>query len=99
MKRVARSLRKGPFSSVRCAYLEINTPSIPNAVRRAAREGAREIRIVPYFVLSGRHTREHIPQIVSAERKRLGKKTKILLRPFLGFDERIVAVVKDRIRG
>lgn len=99
MKRVARSLRQGSFSSVRCAYLEISFPSIPDAVRRALGEGAREIRILPYFVLSGRHIREDIPRIVSEERKRWGRKVKIVLCPYLGYDERIVQVVRDRLRG
>ena len=97
MKRVARSVRKGPFSSVRCAYLEISGPSIPDAIEEAISEGAREVRILPYFVLSGRHIREHIPGIVSAEKKRWGKKARIVLCPYLGFDERIAAVVKARL--
>ncbi len=99
MKRVAASLRKGAFSSVRCAYLEITAPSIPEAIGRAVREGARDVRVVPYFVLSGRHIREHIPQIVAGERARWKGKAKIVLCPYLGYDERIVAVVKDRLRG
>ena len=99
MKRIAGSLRKGPFSSVHCAYLEITAPSIPEAIGRAVREGAKEIRVVPYFVLSGRHIREHIPQIAAEERARWKGKAKITLCPYLGFDERIAAVVKDRLRG
>ena len=99
MKRVAHSLRKAPFSSVRCAYLEISSPSIPEAVRRAIREGARELRILPYFVLSGRHIQEDIPRIVAEERKRWGRKVKIVLCSYLGYDERIVQVVRDRLRG
>ncbi len=98
MKRVARSLRKSLFSSVRCAYLEISAPSIPKGIARAVREGAREVRVLPYFVLSGRHIREHIPAIVSEERKRWKGKAKIVLCPYLGYDERIVGVVRDRLR-
>lgn len=99
MKRVARSLRKGPYSSVSCAFLEISLPSIPDAVAQAVSEGSREVRILPYFVLSGRHIREDIPRIVSAEKKRWAKKAKIVLCPYLGYDERIAQVVKDRLRG
>ena len=79
-----------------CAYLEINSPSISQAIERAIRRGAREVRVVPYFVLSGRHVSEHIPAIIRQARKRHGPKVTIGLRPYLGFDERIVAVVKER---
>ncbi len=99
MKSVAHALRKGPYSSVRRAYLEITTPSIPEAIGRAVREGAKEVRVFPYFVLSGRHIREDIPQIVAEERARWKEKAKIVLCSYLGYDERIVAVVKDRLRG
>ena len=99
MKQVARELRKGPYSSVRCAYLEITRPSIPQAVKSAVRSGAREIRLVPYFVLSGRHIREHIPQIAREERARWKKTTKVTLCPYLGYDKRIVEVVKERVKN
>ena len=97
MKRVAARLRRGDFRSVRCAFLEISTPSIPDALRSAIRQGATEVRVVPYFVSSGRHIRNDIPAILTAERKRWGKAARIVLCPYLGFDERIVRVVEDRI--
>ena len=98
MKRVAAALRRGVPGPVRCAYLEINAPSIPEAIGQAVRRGAREVRLVPYFVLSGRHVTRHIPQIVREEKKRYGKKVRITLCPYLGYDSRIVGVVKDRLR-
>ena len=97
MKRVASRLRRGPYHLVRCAYLEITSPSIPEAVREAVEKGAREVRVLPYFVLSGRHIRQDIPQIVSAEKKRWRGRTRIVLCPYLGYDERIVGVVRDRL--
>ena len=98
MRRVARRLAHGPFRSVQCAYLEINYPSIPDAIRQAVERGAREVRILPYFVLSGRHVVHDIPGIVRTAKKLHGKKTRIRLCPYLGYDERIVGVVKDRLR-
>ena len=99
MKRVALRLRRGPYRSVRCAYLEITSPSIPDAVRDAVEKGALEVRILPYFVLSGRHIREDIPRIVSLEKNRWKGRAKIVLCPYLGFDERLVGVVRDRLHG
>lgn len=98
MKRVAARLRRGDYRSVRCAFLEISSPSIADALRSAIRQGATDVRIMPYFVLSGRHIRKDIPAILFEERKRWGKAARIVLCPYLGFDERIVSIVKDRIR-
>ena len=97
MRRVAAKLRGGPFREVRCAYLEINRPSIPEAIRLSARRGAREIRVLPYFVLSGRHVVEHIPEIICHARKK-NPGVRIKLCPYLGYDKRIVDVVKDRLK-
>lgn len=99
MKRVAASVRRGKWRSVECAYLEITRPSIPAAIARAVKKGAKEVRIMPYFVLSGRHIREHIPQIVSAERKRWAGRCRLVLCPYLGYDRRLAAVVRERLRG
>jgi sirohydrochlorin ferrochelatase len=97
MKRVLRDLGRAG-ARARCAYLEINPPSIPEAIRRAVVSGAREIRVLPYFLLSGRHIRRDIPRLVTAARRRWKGKARILLCPYLGYDKRIVEVVKDRLR-
>ena len=98
MKRVAARLKRaGDFSQVRCAYLEINPPSISAAIGEAASRGAREIRVLPYFVLSGRHVNEHIPQTIRRARKK-NPSVRIKLCAYLGYDKRIVDVVQDRIR-
>jgi len=98
MIQVAGQLRLGPFRDVHCAYLEINFPSIPEAVRRAVRRGARDIRVLPYFILAGNHVRKDIPRIVRLEARRWKRKAKIRLCPYLGYHEKIVSVVKERIQ-
>jgi sirohydrochlorin ferrochelatase len=97
MKRVAAALRRGPYRTVQCAYLEINSPSISEAIRQAVRRGAREVRVLPYFLLAGNHVRKDIPAIIASERKRQRSKTRIFLRPYLGYDPKIVSVVRERI--
>ena len=82
---------------MRCAYLEINSPSIADAIGQAAARGAGEVRVLPYFVLSGRHVNKHIPQIVRQARKK-NPGVRIKLCSYLGYDPRIVDVVRDRIR-
>lgn len=96
-KLVARIRRGREFGAVVSAYLEINSPSIPEAIDACVRKGAREVRVLPYFLLSGRHVTEHIPQIVDESRRRHKKKARIILCPYLGFHKKIVSVAKERL--
>ena len=98
LKQVCESLRKKePDTFFQVAFLEITSPSIPEAVDLCFKQGADEVIIVPYFVQSGKHVNQHIPQIVSEIQARHPAKS-IRLARHLDFDERIVAVVLDRIR-
>ncbi len=98
MEKVARGLKKDKkFLGVVCAYLEIAKPSIAEAIEVWARRGARQIRVLPYFVLSGRHVVSHIPEIIAEAKKKYRGKVKIKLCPYLGYDEALVALAKKRI--
>jgi len=98
MEKVASQLRKsGDFAGVTCAYLEIASPSIAEAVDFWVRKKPAEIRVLPYFVLGGRHVKSHIPEIIAAARKKHGRGSKIILCPYLGYDERLVALARERI--
>ncbi len=99
MEKVAASLRRDRrFFLVRCAYLEITSPLIPQAIDACVRKGAREVRLMPYFLLMGNHVKFDIPEIASKARKKYQGKVKIVLCPYLGFHEKIVAVVKERLK-
>lgn len=98
MRRVAKLLSGDKrFFGVLCGYLEINKPSIPDAIIEAVRMGADEVRILPYFLLTGRHVNEDIPRIVKEAKKTWKNKVKIILCPYIGFDPKIVSLVKKRI--
>ena len=99
IRKVARVLkRQGVFSDVRCAYLEIANPLVPEAVEALVRKGARKIILVPYFLQAGLHVKKDVPEIVKNLRRRFRGKTKLILSRYLGFDRRIAALVKTRIR-
>lgn len=98
MEKAARDLsRKGLFDFVLCAYLGIVSPSLPEAIDDCVRKGAREVRVLPYFLQMGKHVRKHIPQMVSRARKKYKGRARIRLCGYLGYDERIVDVVRDRL--
>lgn len=98
MKKMAAALSSdAKYGPVTCAYLEINSPSIPEAIDECVRQGAKEIRLMPYFLLIGRHVKSDIPAIVKAARQKYRGICRILVSPYLGYDKHILAVVKKRI--
>ena len=99
MKRVAAALRRTKnYREVRCAFLEVSKPSIPDAVSHCIQDGAREVRLLPYFVLTGNHVRHDIPGIVRETAARHAGRAKIILCPYLGYHPKLVSVVRQRIR-
>ena len=98
MEKVAKKLRQTrEFDWVLCAYLEVTPPLIPQAIDLCARKGAKEISVLPYFLLTGLHVTVDIPEIIAAAKKKYRGQVKIRLCPYLGYDDRIVEVVRRRI--
>jgi len=62
--------RLAPRTRVAHAFLELTTPSIPEAIDALVRDGARRIRLVPYFLSAGRHVADDIPAIAERARAR-----------------------------
>ena len=52
------------------AFLELASPSIPDAIDTLAADGVADILVIPYFLSAGRHVSEDIPAIVEAARTR-----------------------------
>jgi len=53
--------------------------------------------VLPYFLLMGVHIKEDIPKIVRLLRRKYRAKIKIILCPYLGYHEKIVSVVSQRL--
>ena len=56
-----QSLR--PADRVLGAYLELLSPNVDQAIDTLVAEGLRNVILVPYFMLDGRHTREDLPRL------------------------------------
>lgn len=52
------------FAEVRCAFLELAEPSIPEGIDSCIAAGATEVVVMPYFLSAGRHVVEDVPTIV-----------------------------------
>ena len=99
MEQLARRLKQDKrFPMVLCAYLEITPPSISDAIDQCVQKGTGEILVLPYFLLMGNHVRSDIPYLVSQAKKKYWRHAKIVLCPYLGYHDKIMAVVKQRLK-
>ena len=56
----------GQYLIVRPTFLELADTMIPDGIAACVSDGATSITVLPYFLNSGRHVVEDIPQIISA---------------------------------
>lgn len=54
-----------PASLVRCSYLELCKPTLPEAASELIADGAKRIRVFPLFLGVGKHAREDMPELVA----------------------------------
>jgi sirohydrochlorin cobaltochelatase len=73
---------------VRCAYLELTEPDLPECVRRMIDAGVSRIRILPMFLGMGRHAREDLPQLI-AQVRQSHPQIGVEVLPALGEDPRL----------
>jgi sirohydrochlorin ferrochelatase len=95
VKQLTDGLRKqatGRFQQVGCCFLELATPSIPEAIDRAVESGATRITLLPYFLAAGTHIAEDIPKIV-AEKRRDHPEVQIEIAPYLGKADGVVPLL------
>jgi len=94
---VEKAMLSLPETLYEIAYMEFGKQDIPAGLRALLERGADEIAVVPYFLYDGMHIRKDIPEALF-EFKASHENVKITMgRPF-GFDERLAAVLNDRIR-
>ena len=103
-ERVAQ-LAERRFDIVEHAFLELAEPSIPDGIERCIEQGAREVRVLPYFLARGTHVAEDIPGIVDAKRAERPE-IEIVVTDYLGTAEELPGLLlglattgPDRDRG
>ena len=83
-----------PQVPVRCAYLELCTPDLGQAVQELIDLGTRTITIVPMFLGTGKHAREDLPVLVQELRDN-HPQVAIHVQPAIGEDPRMTALMAD----
>ena len=85
------------FSIVHAAFLEFSEISILDGIKLCIEEGAKSIVVLPYFLNSGKHLVEDIPNIV----KDIANKypdIKIKIAPHIGSSDLIIKVLLDCVK-
>jgi sirohydrochlorin cobaltochelatase len=85
----ARLARLRPGLPVRCAYLELQVPTLADAARELAATGVASVSITPMFLGSGKHVRDDVPKLLQALAQE-HPAVEFDLRPPVGDDARVL---------
>ncbi len=80
------------------AFLELQSPDIPEGIDQCVKKGADEILVLLNFLNAGRHVDLDIPEIISESRKKYPHVRIIMSKP-LGHHPGIVGLFADIIRN
>jgi sirohydrochlorin cobaltochelatase len=93
METVAARLRTlRPGTPVRCAYLELDAPTLAEAAAELVAAGATAVTVLPMFLGTGRHAREDLPQLVDQLRA-VHPGVAFELRQAVGEDGRVLDLI------
>ena len=60
-----KSICSGQYDIIHSGFLELAETLIPDGIKKCVDDGAKTIIVLPYFLNSGRHVTEDIPNIVN----------------------------------
>ena len=90
----ARITAQQPGRPVLCAYLELCTPSLPDAAQQLAAQGATQVTVVPMFLGTGKHAREDLPVLLQ-ELHATHPGVQFHVQAAIGEDPRMTALMAD----
>ena len=71
------------YGIIHAGFLELAEPLIPDGIQKCVDDGATSIIVLPYFLNSGRHVIEDIPNIVNDSKSHYPN-AEIKIAPHLG---------------
>jgi sirohydrochlorin ferrochelatase len=86
------------YPLVEPGFLELASPSIPEAIESCIKSGATAIVVVPYFLAAGRHVIEDIPEIVQPV-ARQHPDVSIRISKHIGQAESMTRLILDSANG
>ena len=79
---------------VRCAYLELCSPSLPDAATDLIASGASKIRVFPLFLGVGKHAREDLPLLID-DLRAAHPQLVVELLPTAGESDKLISLMAD----
>jgi sirohydrochlorin ferrochelatase len=86
------------YTIVHSGFLELAAPSIPDGLEQCIDDGATHITVLPYFLNSGRHVVEDVPEIVNTVSKQ-HPDVEIVIAPHLGASSLMVELLIDSAKS
>jgi len=86
------------YKIIQPAFLELSAPLIPEGIKMCVDDGATSILVLPYFLNSGRHVLEDIPNIIN-ETEKLYPEVTIIIASHIGSSELMEEVLMNTING
>ena len=86
---------RGVYPIVEVGFMEINEPSIPDAIARCVEQGAERVIAVPYFLHTGNHVTDDLPGLLEAAQAQYPH-VEFVMGDYLGHDPLMADVVAER---
>lgn len=96
--RVVEGLKNKEENRVEGCFMELCEPNIPETVDSMYKDGVRDIVVVPYFLFSGIHIKEDIPEILRDVKEKYEDLNISMAKP-IGYNEILVDILKSNIEG
>lgn len=86
---------RGQFAIVEVGFMELNQPSIPQAIARCVEQGAARVVAVPYFLHTGNHVTDDLPTLLEQAQADYPQ-VEFLMGDYLGHDPILADVIAER---
>ncbi len=87
---------RGVYPIVEVGFMEINEPSIPEAIACCVEQGAERVIAVPYFLHTGNHVTDDLPNLLEEAQARYPH-VQFLMGDYLGHDHLLADVIAERV--
>lgn len=98
LTRAVAGAADGDFDLVDCAFLELTDPLVPEGIDALVHRGAREVRLLPYFLAAGRHVVDDLPELLTEARLR-HPRVRFDMTRYLGQTPGVVTLLAELARS
>ena len=87
---------RGVYDVVEVGFMELNAPTIPEAIASCVAQGAERVVAVPYFLHTGNHVTDDLPGLLEAAQSAYPG-VEFLMGDYLGHAPALADVIADRV--